>query len=277
MPELVDLLASNDSRWILACLAAGLVAMAGMRAHALVHSGVLAAASVGTVLVGAGGWWTGVLIVVFFVSSSALSRLRRETQPRIRAAKGGSRDAVQVFANGGIPMLLAMVAGLAEDPAPWLLATAGGIAGACADTWATEIGRTSMRPPRMITTCRQAPSGSSGAITTRGTLGALAGAAAIGLTASIGSVAGWWPPDRPFAAILVAVTMAGFTGALVDSVLGATVQAQYWCPRCDVLTEQPVHWCGTPVTRRRGFPFMTNDVVNALAIVVAAGAAGVLG
>lgn len=277
MPDLVDLISSNGSRWILACLVARLVAMAGMRARALSGSGALAAASVGTVLVGAGDWWTGLLIVVFFVSSSALSRVRRETQPRIRAAKGGRRDAVQVFANGGIPMLLALAAGLAENPALWLIATAGAIAGASADTWATEIGRTSMRAPRMITTWRHAPSGSSGAISTRGSLGALAGAGAIGLTASIGTVTEWWLPDRPVTSVMVSVTMAGFAGALADSVLGATVQARYWCPRCDVVTEQKVHRCGTSTTLQRGIPFVTNDVVNTLAIVGAAAAAAAAG
>lgn len=190
MPELVDLNLSDASRWILAGLAASLISLAGMRARALTISGAFAAVSVGTLLVGAGGWWSGVLIVVFFVSSSALSRVRREVQPRIRAAKGGRRDALQVFANGGIPMLLALAARVADDPAPWLIATAGAIAGASADTWATEIGRTSVQPPQMITTWRHAPSGSSGAISTRGTLGALAGANAIGLTAALGTMAG---------------------------------------------------------------------------------------
>lgn len=273
MPELVDLIQSDAGRWLLACLAAGLVASTGMHARALTASGAFAAVSVGTVLVGAGGWWSGVLIVVFFVSSSALSRVRREVQPRIRAAKGGRRDAVQVFANGGIPMLLTLAAGLADNPAPGLIATAGAIAGASADTWATEIGRTSIQPPRMITTWRHAPSGSSGAVSTRGTLGALAGAGAIGLTAALGTAAGWWLPDRPVAAVLIAVSIAGFAGALVDSILGATVQAQYWCSRCDVVTEEALHQCGTSTTLRHGSPVVTNDVVNALAIAGSAAAA----
>ena len=270
MPELTDFLLFNVSRWNLACLAAGLVVMSGRRAGALTRSGALAAVSVGTVLVGAGGWWAGVLIVVFFVSSNALGRLRREIQPRLQAAKGGRRDAAQVFANGGIPTLLALAAASATDKVPWLIATAAAIAGANADTWATEIGRTSMRMPRMITTWKHAPSGSSGAISTRGTLGALAGATTIGLTASIGTAAGWWLPDRLAVPMMFAVTVAGFAGALVDSVLGATVQAQYFCPRCDVVTELAVHRCGTSTELRRGIRSVTNDVVNAIAVSASA-------
>jgi len=261
---------SGALRTFMAILAAALVAALGVRASALTLSGALVAVVVGAALVALGGWWTGVLIVVFFASSSALSRLSQEMQPRIRAAKGERRDMVQVLANGGVPALCALAGSLARDPSPWLAASAGAIAGACADTWATEIGRTSARPPRMITTWRKAVSGASGAISTRGTLGALFGATAIALTALFGTAMGWWLPDRSITTIGVALVVAGFAGALIDSVLGATIQAQYWCPRCQAPTEQPVHRCGTAATLKHGVPLVTNDVVNTLSIGVAA-------
>lgn len=274
MADPVNLVTFNGPEWLLAVLAAGLVAVAGMSARALTASGALAAFLVGSLLVNAGGWWTGVLIVAFFVSSSALSHYHGGYPAYLFAAKGGQRDAEQVLANGGVPLLFAIGSALATDPAPWLIAAAGAIAGACADTWATEIGKTSERLPRMITTWRHSPPGSSGAISTLGTLGALGGAAAIGLTASIGILGGWWPPDVPASLVLAIVTSAGFAGALVDSVLGATIQAQYRCPRCDVLTEQSVHACGVSTALWRGSPFVTNDLVNTLAIAVAGAMAG---
>lgn len=276
MPEIPDFVGSDAFRWALALIAAGLVGIGGMRADALTTSGALAAVLVGSVLAGAAGWWTGSLIVVFFVSSSLLARLSTGRQPDIRAAKVERRDAVQVLANGGLPMILALTSAVVTDPAPWLMAGAGAIAGACADTWATEIGRTSPRPPRMVTTWRHAPSGSSGAISARGTLGALMGAGVIAVVASIGVSTGWWLPDRAIAPVLFAVTIAGFAGALIDSVLGAMIQARYWCARCQVLTEQPVHRCGSSAILRRGFRHVTNDAVNALAIAGAAALAWIL-
>jgi len=254
----------------MALLAAALVAALGVRSSALTTSGALAAVVVGTALVGFGGWWTGLLIVVFFASSSALSRLSREIQPQIRAAKGERRDMVQVLANGGVPALCALGAGLAQDPSPWLAATGGGVAAACADTWATEIGRTSAASPRMITTWRRAASGSSGAVSAKGTFGALLGAAVIALAAASGTAMGWWLPGRSVSAVIVLLTVAGFAGALTDSLLGATIQAQYWCPGCRAPTEQPVHHCGAHATLAHGVPLVTNDVVNALSITAAA-------
>ena len=49
------------------------------------------------------------------------------------------------------------------------------------------------------------------------------------------------------------VTLAGWLGALFDSLLGATVQSIYYCPTCQKETERyPLHSCGTrdnPVAR----------------------------
>ena len=42
--------------------------------------------------------------------------------------------------------------------------------------------------------------------------------------------------------------IAGLGGALFDSVLGATVQATYYCDACRKETERPVHSCGRETT-----------------------------
>jgi len=52
-------------------------------------------------------------------------------------------------------------------------------------------------------------------------------------------------------------------GALFDSLLGATVQAIYYCPACQKETERnPVHSCGTETTQIRGWTWLGNDWVN---------------
>jgi len=52
-------------------------------------------------------------------------------------------------------------------------------------------------------------------------------------------------------------------GALFDSLLGATVQAIYYCPACQKETERyPSHSCGTETGQIRGWTWLSNDWVN---------------
>jgi uncharacterized membrane protein len=52
-------------------------------------------------------------------------------------------------------------------------------------------------------------------------------------------------------------------GALFDSLLGATVQAMFFCPTCGRETERhPRHSCGTATKHVRGWAWLDNDGVN---------------
>src|SRR5690606_31156432 len=172
--------------------------------------------------------------------------------------KGGRRDAVQVLANGGVATAIAALAALRPDLALFP-AFAGAIAAATADTWATEVGLLSRTTPRLITTGRRVPAGTSGGVTPLGTAAALAGGVFIGVLAAalvlLGSaVSSYSVGDIVPAAstaprtdaggalrIALATSAAALLAALSDSLLGATVQAAYHCPRCDKPTERRVH------------------------------------
>jgi len=67
-----------------------------------------------------------------------------------------------------------------------------------------------------------------------------------------------------------AVALGGVTGALVDTLLGATIQERRWCPACQRATEQRVHRCGTMTQRTGGAGFMTNDAVNLTSTIAGA-------
>lgn len=259
--------------WSIGRAAAGLglslaIAWAGYRLKALSHSGAVGAILIGTLIMGIGGWLWGWLLVAFFVSSSVLSRYRSADKAAVQVefAKGGRRDGGQVLANGGLGAILALCS--AVIGAWWAFpAYLGAMAAVNADTWATELGVLSRRAPRLITTGRPVPPGTSGGVTALGLVAALAGGLFIGLAAWVGQwiasfVGVSWPPGITWWPLWAAA--GGVAGALFDSLLGATVQGVYYCERCRKETERSFHHCGTRTRRLRGWAWLNNDWVNFL-------------
>jgi len=246
-------------------LAAG-IACAAYLVRSLSSSGAAAACLLGTVIFGLGGLPWAVLLVGFFVSSSLLSKLfkRRKTSVDEKFSKGNRRDAGQVFANGGMAGVLVLLqAGFPTQTWLWVCGAAS-LAAVNADTWATELGVLSRVNPRLITTGREVEKGTSGGVSLAGTLAALGGSAAIALLALI-----VWPEyagNLTLTTSLVGfalITLAGLGGSLVDSLLGATLQAIYYCPTCRKETERhPQHLCGSATRQIRGWSWLNNDAVN---------------
>jgi len=243
-----------------------LVGLLANKAGALNRSGSWAAALVGALIFGLGGLSWAALLLTFFISSSALSRVfpRRKAALSDKFAKGARRDYAQVLANGGLGALLAVIHALLPGQ-PWpFIAYAGAIATVNADTWATELGVLSPFSARLISTGKVVEQGTSGGITLLGYLASTAGAGLIGLEAGIltnGSI------------FLLAgiVVLGGLSGATFDSILGATLQAIYFCPACRKETERhPLHGCGNKTSHRRGWRWLNNDWVNFISSAVGA-------
>jgi len=236
-----------------AALVAVAVAAVAWRGGALRPSGAVAAALVGTLTLIGAGWMGGVVLMAFFLPSTAVSRLW-PAPASVADPKGDRRDAWQVLANGGIPALAVALGGL-----PGVMAFAAGLAAAAADTWATAVGAHSRTPPRHILTAQVVPPGTSGGVTVLGTAGAAAGAALVAISAV--PLVG---PGR--AAVAFGIGMGGM---LMDSALGAGMQGRFHCDDCNRPSEWKVHRCGRATRWLGGRAWITNDGVNALASLAA--------
>lgn len=245
-----------------------LAALVAWRLGWLSGSGALAAFILGGIVCGLGGWAWAILLLSFFLSSSLLSRMKKRQKESLdeKYAKGARRDWGQVLANGGVAGGMVLLHAVFPEAAwPWL-AFAGSLAAANADTWATELGVLSNSIPRNIATGRKVERGTSGAISLPGTLSAFAGALLIGLLA-----AGMWSwavfhgglSTADFFLASLGIGLSGVLGSLADSLLGATIQAIFYCPACQKETERhPLHTCGALTRHIRGWRWLNNDWVN---------------
>src|SRR5258708_35236280 len=127
---------------LLGFLVAVIICYAAFRVHSLSKDGAYAAAAVGTIVFGLGGWQWSLLLLTFFVSSSALTRAFGRGQGELseKYSKGGQRDTGQVLGNGGVAVIFVLLHLLKLSAAWPLLGYAGALAAVHADTWAPELG-----------------------------------------------------------------------------------------------------------------------------------------
>ncbi len=253
-------------------LAFAIAALAYQRGS-LSQSGANAAVVIGALIFSIGGLTWAVLLVAFFVTSSALSHYKERIKEPLaeKFQKGHRRDLGQVLANGGCAALIAVA--FAIVPHRWhFIGFVGAMATVNADTWATELGVLSKTLPRLVTNGRVVPVGTSGGVTWLGTIVALAGALLIGVLASVFEAISFTflNPGTPISVAwqtIAVAAIAGLAGAFFDSFLGATVQAIYFCEVDQKETEAAIHRCGNATRLIRGWRWLNNDWVNFLSSV----------
>jgi uncharacterized protein (TIGR00297 family) len=254
-------------RFLIGLVAAACVGVAAHRARALSGGGAATAALIGTAAVAAGWDWAAMLIL-YFVSSTLLSRAGRERKLQRTSGvieKPGPRDSMQVMANGVVFLVAASFAAFGVGRLDLAMAAgAGALAASAADTWATEVGTLVGQVPRSIVNGRPLAVGESGGVTLAGSLASIGGASFI---ATVAVAAGW--PGR----VAGAIVAAGIAGSVGDSILGRTLQERRWCDACGKATEMVLHKCGAVTRRVGGIGFIENDAVNFLATAIGAAVA----
>ena len=211
--------------------------------------GALVAVGLGATVIGVAGVLWLLPLFVFFLSSVLIERLlpsRADTSSDPKDKQ--PRDAVQVFCNGGV-FVLVLCLPLARELALVSLAIA------TADIWASQVGKAFRQPTFDILRWRPVPVGLSGGVSPAGHWGGAAGGSLLALTGYV--------LLSPYAlSHLFFVAGFGFVGMLVDSLLGAGLQARYRDGRTGRLTDRAA--AGNPLVS--GLPWLTNDGVNLLSI-----------
>lgn len=243
---------------IVLCLFVSIGSFMGFRLHALTIGGAVIAFLIG-ISIGFSFQFSGLFMLgVFFLTSSFMSLLKK--QPNDIVQKGERRDAIQVLANGGpgcIFSLLALI--FPEYKEQFLHAFIASLAIANGDTWASELGAYSTKNPIHVFSLKRVPKGTSGAISLIGTISGIFGSmiiAGFGYLLQLISLSTIWM-----------ITIIGCLGLFIDTFLGATFQAKYYCQKCQIQTERKTH-CETETIHVKGLKLMNNDVVNFLSILL---------
>jgi uncharacterized protein (TIGR00297 family) len=244
-----------------------IVAFAAEKLKLLTKDGAVATFVLGGFIFGLGGWEWAVPILLFFLIGSGASRLfaSAKSDYNLLYEKSHTRDAGQVFANGGVALLMMILSAISPNH-HWYLAYVGSLTAATADTLATEIGVFSRTNPFSLSLWKRVDKGMSGAVSYLGTTAGLISAAMLS-SLTLPFAGGYMLFPIRF---VVAGTLSGALGSLADSIIGGTFQSQYKCPGCGKTTERTHHCSGKQTTLITGYRWINNDVVNLVGSIVGA-------
>lgn len=240
---------------LITLIVALIISVISFKAKFLTKDGIVAQFVLAVLLFGLGGVKWSVPIVTFFFLSSILSKIRNNKNKEVEKyfEKTGQRDKWQVIANGGIGGVLVIINYISSSELLYLIYVSS-VAAVCADTWATEIGTMRKEKTFNILNLKPVEQGRSGGISAAGIVGSILGAFIIPVSSVsfLGENYFYW---------IFAVTVSGFLGSLTDSLLGASIQAQFYCSVCSKMTEHKIH-CDKPALLKKGFYSVNNDAVN---------------
>ncbi|KAK9450357.1 integral membrane protein DUF92-domain-containing protein [Limtongia smithiae] len=176
-----------------------------------------------------------ILLFTFFITGTAFTKVKVEIKRKLTTTSNGEeggegpRNEIQVLANS-LPATLLIVLHLFTRKLPCfhndllVIGIFAQYAAVTADTWSSELGILSKTRPFLITTLRQCPPGTNGGVSVTGLKAAAGGGFIIGLMAALFTpfCQTWtmWARTK----LVLGITLAGFVGSVLDSVLGATLQ-----------------------------------------------------
>ena len=185
-----------------------------------------AKAAVAAVVIGFIAWlgegYTGIaLLATFFVAGTLATswKMRTKQQAGLAEQHRGQRTAAQVIANGGVAAILSLLSFVCgQHQSLLLLMVASSLSSATADTVSSELGNVYGRKFYNIINFKKDIRGLNGVVSFEGTMIGVAGSSLIALVYAI---------QARFTIHFLWIVIAGTTGNLTDSVLGATLERKH--------------------------------------------------
>ena len=271
------------------------ISASGLRKRSLNPSGAISAFIVASLSLST-SWRNGITLLTFYWTSSKLTRVGSKIKGKLEegATEGGERGTSQVLACSLIAVICGCIRRIvvgrdgallfgqsATIVSPSLallgdqltLAYVAFFACCAGDTWASELGILSKSLPRLITKpWKKVPPGTNGGVSLVGLLASAAGGTVMGLVHGIfvpSGIATLLPffmsssiTYSQFTREVLVLTFVGFMGglggSLLDSLLGATIQATYY----DQETRRIAKKAGPATIRVGGLGFLSNEMVN---------------
>ncbi|MHA2060246.1 MAG: DUF92 domain-containing protein [Candidatus Ranarchaeia archaeon] len=270
----------NPCNFVVGVVASCFIGILGVKLRYLKIEAALVAIPIGIFHTGWGGISYMLMLFTFFVSSSIVSKYKTTAKQEVQDQfeKGSTRDIGQVLANAGIPTIAIFLDNFVLANPIWFIVALANYAAKNSDTWATELGTLSTGKTYQITSLKEVPRGTAGGVSVIGTLASVIGALVLSFSVfCVRIVALVLGGSDILLSVILAVwilfigTASGFVGSFLDSFIAATLQKMYICPTCQVETEKPIHKCGQTTDYLRGWKFLTNDWVNLLSLLGAAG------
>eukprot|EP01031_Cornospumella_fuschlensis_P029132 gene29132-35161_t len=250
----------------------------------------------------------GILLLCFYYSSSKLTKLKEDIKAKLEEDYhiGGQRGMIQVFSCSLLAVAVAAFyfrlfgeernASFRTSTHPEYIelystsfdrdflaaqvacAYVAHFATANGDTWASEVGILAKSRPRLITSLflREVPPGTNGGMSLLGTLASAAGGGFIGLIYYVmsplysGSGSQLW--------MVVYATLCGLLGSIIDSLLGATLQATFYSQQdkkilksIESVRKDPSsqHICGMDILSNEAVNFLSAGIMMVLSWFIA--------
>lgn len=195
-----------------------LTAILGFVLKKINFNGAITGAVLAMIIFFGGGLESLIALLIFFALGSYASSWKKDIKKQFSLAQEneGKRGVANVLANGGTAGLLSIIALFATDYHHIInLMIIASFATACSDTLSSELGNIYGKRYFDIVTLKSSKRGLDGTISKQGLWFGVLGSLAVALSTFVF--------HKDYILIFI-LTVSGFLGNIIDSVLGATLQ-----------------------------------------------------